>query len=1137
MTDFTRVNNVYYDMNVYNPLSTQIPAEIDNKLLFPLLNTSDNYSVAVAKAKIPLDSVPLTKSNIGLKLYQLGLKIGTTEELAYVRQVNANQDNFVWNCPPGSKVITKYKYTSTGVLTQVAEQDISIYVNNVYNFVVDDYSNLFVIGSNVGSELINKLYVIDENNNLLQTDEFVNLTHVYIDRGQNLYLCDDAPNPAVYIYGMSNQIGLVSMTLKTTLTANRAGNPLSNLLFCVADNEIIVGYNQNTITIYNALYEPQTDIQETAITQLQNLANINSTANTYILSNKDELDDTLIGVKSNIPYNVNTGQQISVGSINSPLAILPSITPTHGGAFGVGTDGYTYYLDPYPPTSYPAQTWFNANNSQPLKAGVLWSAQRRQEDYYMSLYSMSNLNAFYVWQFTDTPVNPQEPRTWVSVGEIDINLPTVTAISIDRQAGTRKLLAVGSDNNLYQSQDPVGSIEFFVGSGQPPFADYIYGLDEGTELGTQQNFVSHNLGNLFGSHETMMKHQNRFFVGEYQGQTSDINLVIYSIKDFSVVDTILNFSANGVTLLTPLPLASKFVWLNNTNDNVVYVNNISTYATVETITYFKDNSLQPPTAFYELNATHFAIVNNTNNIYIFQHLTATPIAVLSMPNSLVVLDLCVSQSNIVNGATTLYVATNTITQIVTLATEIHSITFTDNTYSAISSTSLIYAVANDPSALNKNITFLDYEQDQQSIMFIVANYDNNGNYTNKVLYTLFNIVNYALADALKSVLTYTSSEFKYPPNKSQFVLFQSTTATHRWSQITSNISPKAINVSRTAINSLYAINNADSKIYKGTLTGTSITFQIMSAFSGTAYDYVSSTKNDNPTISSTLFLYGITSQNLITQLSLGDECGEIARNDVNSTYLVSYKANQKLQALSATTLSSLFNVSLTGSYRLFVKNGSDIDAGKVDIFDMAVFINSINSAFQEATTKINQALGSGTLTSAPSLTLDYLTGLCTLTYPQAFTQSANGILFNKNLLNLVYYQSTLDPTSGLYQLLLNTQQESTTQQTKSIYNFNQLDKILFQSNCIYVVGAYFGKNQSNNIITDIDVVIGDYIENLGQTLYFQPNFLRTYALQSNLPLERIQLNILYQYRDGSEYQLYINQGQNVTTKLQMIRKF
>ena len=106
MTDFTKVNNVYYDVLQYNATSEQIEANSDTKLIYPLFNDANNYSVAINKATIDLSTVPLTQKNIGLKQYQVGLKIGTTEELSYVRQVNSNQNNFVWNCPQNGTVIT-----------------------------------------------------------------------------------------------------------------------------------------------------------------------------------------------------------------------------------------------------------------------------------------------------------------------------------------------------------------------------------------------------------------------------------------------------------------------------------------------------------------------------------------------------------------------------------------------------------------------------------------------------------------------------------------------------------------------------------------------------------------------------------------------------------------------------------------------------------------------------------------------------------------------------------------------------------------------------------------------------------------------------------------------------------------------
>lgn len=1110
MTDFTRVNNVYYDMNVYNPLSTQVPAEIDNKLLFPLLNTSDNYSVAVAKAKIPLDSVPLTKSNIGLKLYQLGLKIGTTEEFAYVRQVNANQDNFVWNCPKGSQIITKSKYTSTGTLTQVTQQDISIYVKNVYNFVVDDYSNLFVVGSDSLSEVPNKLYVIDENNNLLQTSEYVHIKHIYIDRGQNLYICDEAPTPLVYVYGMSNGIGQVSMTLKTSLTTNHAGDPLVNLLFCVADGEILVGYNQNTITFYNAQYEPQTDIIETAITQLQNLANINATANTYVLANSNEIDDTIYGVHNQVVYNVNDNSQFTTGIVLSSLAI---INPTNGYAFAIGTDNHTYAIT-YPPATLPAN-YFQVNSTTSLKAGGIWSQQNSAH-----LYGLSITNAYLVWNFNCGFNPPTIPNSWTSFGEIAIN-PTfpINPLSIDIQSSSKKLVAVGSDNNLYITSYQVAPIELLFNNLQTYQRSITLGLGTWDSQGTQENYIIRQTdafgANIYG----MFKYAGKIFVAE----AITLNLNVYSQVDYLLINSYPNFD-NNILNLTYLPINSLFAYFNNSDEIVIRqcASPTTSYYTLTGITYVVGDMCQ-------LDAQHIAVCESgvNNQIYIYNFTTNT--LVLTITTVSKVASLCTNFNEVVNGLPTLYAMSDSTP--LKLGTNIISYTFTNNAFGGYNPPTTIYTTSN-----NEVIAFIDCHQTANALVFITGIVSPSFVFENVKVRTLYSYSSYSSSGMTSAPFNLDQGPFYFPKKAQAVYLNQTISSTHVWTQVTSNEQIKAISVSRSNPNKFYALGSSDSLIYTGNFLNNAVTFTQYTEFTQT-YDYISNTPNINPTIQSKLYLYGLQSQNLITTLELNDECGSIARNDVTNQYVVSQRTQNKIQALNAQTLVSQFTSSLTGAYRLFVKNGSDIDAGKVDIYDMAVFINAVNNAFVEATTKINQVLGAGTITTPPSLTLDYLTGLCTLTYPQAFTQSANGILFNRNLLNLVYYQSTLDSTSGLYKLILNTQQESTTQQTKSIYNFNQLDKILFQSNCIYVVGAYFGKNQSNNIITDIDVVIGDYIENLGQTLYFQPNFLRTYALQSNLPLERIQLNILYQYRDGSEYQLYINQGQNTTVKLQMIKKF
>ena len=368
---------------------------------------------------------------------------------------------------------------------------------------------------------------------------------------------------------------------------------------------------------------------------------------------------------------------------------------------------------------------------------------------------------------------------------------------------------------------------------------------------------------------------------------------------------------------------------------------------------------------------------------------------------------------------------------------------------------------------------------------------------------------------------------------------QNTTSTKIWSTVPTNgVDIKSVSVSKSNPNKLYCISSTDSHVYSGNLIAGSCPLSIISIFSTQTYDYISNIVNTSTISNSTLYLYDtLNGQQLITQLALNDQVGAIARNDTANQYVISSKNNNIINVLNPNTLVSAYTQSLTGAFSIFTKNGSDIDAGNANIYNISSLIDAINDALIVATTRINQSLGTGTVATPPILTLNYQSGLCTLSYPSSLSNSGNGILFNQSLLNLIYFQSALDSQSGLYLLKLNTQAESITQNSKTIYQFNQLSRILFVSNTIFVVGAYYGINSFSHIITDIDVVTSDFVENLGQRLYYQPNFLRSYFMNSNLPVDRMQLQILYEYRDGTQYPLLINPQQNMSVKIQFIRKF
>ena len=1119
MTDFCKVNNVYYDINIYNPTSSNtFQAEQDNKLLFPLLNQANDYSVSLAKAKIPLDLIPLTQYNIPLKSYEIGLKIGNVEETAYVRQVNANQDNFLWNIESGSPILKKYTYSSTGTLTFVSSQDLSIPVPNIniYNYVIDDYQNIFVIAYNGDSP--NTIYIIDENNNLLQTLNYSHISFIYIDRGQNLYICDNSTTPTVYIYGMNNAIGSVNLTLKTTLTQSFAGNPLLGLVFCVADDEIVVGYNSNEITVYDSQYNALTDKTLTQIDNLQNVANINKIADSFIVSNSDSIFDKIFGISGNNIYDVNDNIQLS--NSNNTLA-APSYLSS-GYLFMAGTDNNTYLLN-YP-VSNPPQAITQVNAPSGIKAS--YSKQKKG-----NFYGLGLSNTYDVWNFK-TPPTVLFQNNFTNVGEF-YNAGT-SFLSLDNQSTTNKLLAV-CNNNLYISTNPIAPLEYTicnVGGG----INKLLGTDLWDASFNQTNYlISQNLPFNNDYITGVFKRGGSYWVAENTGSNCD--LVQYDIETGAETNRYVNFD-NNMLGFTYLSISDTFIYTNNSNQSKHY-NFTNPPTLLQTLSGF---STSTPTRFYELDNSHIALSSAstfTTNIDIYNYSTPTaPINTVNLGSNTFV-DLAVNYNDTSSGLVNLYYVEQDTFPYggLQLGNTIKKISFTNN-YINNTAPTLVYTAS-----ANRYITFLEAPKNAEQLVFIECDCDSTPTFSNYVINTLFQVNNYSSSTKVSSPYTFGATDNLYIPYKSAIggvmCLNHSTASTYQWTQInTASMQFTSACVSRFNPNLFYAINQADNKIYKGLYNSTTNTciFTQLTGFTGT-YTSISCKLDTEIIIDSTLYLYGLQSQNLITSLALNGGCGSIARNVITNQYISSTTQTGAINYYDSTNLSLDYSTTLNQAYRLFSKNGSDIDIGNYPIYNMSVLIDAINAAFLEATQKINQAVGSGTITTAPSISLNYTTGLCTLSYPSVLTQSNNGLLFSNTLLNIIYFQNSPDTLSSLFLVKLNSQTETITQNIKTIQNFNLLDKILFRSDTMFVVGAYFGINNSNNIFFDIDCPTSDWTENIGQTLYFQPNFLRTYFLRSNLSLDDIEVRIYYEYRDGTQYQLYIPPNQNVSLKLQYIKKF
>ena len=358
--------------------------------------------------------------------------------------------------------------------------------------------------------------------------------------------------------------------------------------------------------------------------------------------------------------------------------------------------------------------------------------------------------------------------------------------------------------------------------------------------------------------------------------------------------------------------------------------------------------------------------------------------------------------------------------------------------------------------------------------------------------------------------------------------------TYTWvlqTQIASTELLSGLAVSWTNPNEIY-ITNTVGDVWYGALVNGAYSLIVFPGIT-TAYQSINTVPSGSGGFNSKALNYGIANQNPHGVYNTITEITGVARNDISGEFLLASGGN--LLSFPTTDITTEnFSVAFANENLLWANNGEDVFAGNRDIFTTQTFIDAINVAFLEAFNKFPP----NTFAEAPVMTLDFVSGLLTLTYSGDYTTVGNGILFNNVLLQLCKFPSTVDTVNPNFNLLsLKPLTTSTSQTSRSIYLFNKLSDINFISNTIYVVNSYFGNNNTNQVLTSIQVPISESIDNVGQVLYYQPQFLRTYTMASNNPLQRLQLQINYVYNDGTNYALTLAPFTNWQCDLKFIRKY
>jgi len=1104
MTDIARVENIFYEARQYNSSDSAEIATQDEALIYPLVKNANNYQIGLSKASIPLMEIPMRKSNIPLKTYEVALQQGNFTGTAYVRQLNAGNSNYIYILD--GLTLNTYVYTQNSI-TSSSSVDLSPYVNFIQNFILDDYQNIYIMGSNTNPSIADSIFIVStEQNILLDTLSFSNIKSIYINGIQQLFVLDEPESGGVCnVYNNNNSGSSVVLTLIGTINKTFANTNLNNCAFVVADlNNIMIGHDSNVITFY--------DINQVALTDYtlvgaQNFscANVLNGEKSLLIADTTQLPDELIGVRNNQLFNVELNQQVTLGDVEHYAVNVLSNTYTNGLTYIIGPSNHLWtMINPLSITN----PWYEVNTVESLET---ISANK------YGLYGITQTTSqFLGWNldFATTQTN-----TWQLLSNsLTINSNPIT--SMDWNVATDYLYGVES-TDLYKSNYPVYPINYALLQG-----------GEMTIYGGRTNSGLVN-GQLLTAQITQTNNNNS---GMAYSSLTDAYYFIEGNSGFQVI-TKRNQTDYGFTLvesfsppqaagnISAIAICGYFMCVLASNENI-YIYTIDTTTLIHQINHQNEN-ITCLTSVDDDSIIAYGVASPTlaTNSYIITYncTTGAPLCVKTINEQSNISNIQAITKNIndqTNGCSSVFYTYTTQDQLGDNNGFIYKMTY-NPAYASIASNTQIQ---------NSQIAIYPQISCNPNLGHLVV-VQNTGGTNRPIIYTQAN--GYSSNSVIPLTLTWTGStdSFMILPNLDNLIQF---------TQVTTNEPIAYVAVSRSNPNNIYIVQNADSTIYSGIINTNSITFTQIADFNDEQYTGLMTKLNQNEVNNTRLTAISTQTQTELGQLDISNTyIKSIAKNEITTEFLVGN---------STTNTINSYTYNLTPKYQvsspipptfIFAKNAEDIDAGNADIFSYAPLINAINVAFEEAYQRL-QSGNTSPIPSAPTISMNYQTGLCTLSYPVGYSQSNNGIYFNKKLWQLIKYNpylvSTTQDLQGLYKLGLPLNSTSNTQSTSTIWEFNLLNQIAFQSNTLFIANSYFGNNQSNRIVATIDIPTKDLLEN-NDILYYQPTFMRPYTLSSGSPIDRIQIDILYSYRDFTVYPLMISPGQNWRAQFDFIKKY
>lgn len=1080
-----RMEKIYYNCEIINQTTSPVDAKYNVSLLKSIINDPTRYNINVNRFRLPLNGIPLSQNNIPFQKWEVGLGYldpNTNQwsyKTGYVPQYNETFEN-----------IGAFVFAKNGNNLEIVEGQLNngaFTVINTLPFTQPSNQSPLSTGN------INYLIVA-----------FVGLLNVYIySHSLSLVTTITTTNPIQCIYinpttsdlyiGQNGRFGFI---VNHYVHGNNNTWTLGTDVYTAYANQITqpfnVVYNSNFATLYvsdhqtgKVFYWTQAGdvtqwFQNTDPTLLPSAMNVDANNNLVVVfspSTQPLITDNIYMIRNKSVYTVN-GIQKTLGDIVSQPVIAGS------NCYCLGLGGFTYSQSyPFPQN---LSWWDNVETVTTMRA--LFT------DYnHNNLLSVGTGEQLYTLNISNSIGN----NTWTQIGQnFKIN-PNTTIATLDSMNDNR-IICSGSDNNVYVSNLPVAQ-RVFVSINTNATTFQLVGINNNNNGLQLQSILSNiPLNNPLGNQQSICFDGTYYYVGNSLGSVDKYNSFGQFVANYSFSECQGNIGYLHYGSKSGRIYASALASNNVANSIEVYDTNGMHLASLFNVAQGGNGCSN---FFVEVSA------NGSPALFTANYFGTDGIIYISDVSNLT----SITQLFILN----------------TGATQVTGVFSTDNS---------LYLLENNNA---------------------IERFDFNSSYTINTLRTLvINLPVQAVYGMLYGaseiyVLAHDGNTYVYKlgnnyqlhgtislaPNGSLLPLGIYGTSYIQFSQVAINNQVSSICSSRQNQNLFYATNTSQSGVMSGIISGTNTIDWYNLPYSAGSYSMLSCIGvPTQPSGATTTMIasYDNSHQQIKAQATQNNNIQFLSFDKNNSLVYSPSNTNQLVTTNGVGIVANTTNL-----YSYVVTSPVAVEGGKYTLTTYQDYLNQINLAFQNVYNEIKTQFPQFAPQQGPQIVYNSQSKLFYVSYDWNYTQTTTyRMLLNQPLWEMFGFPTQIlagvpSDTNGSFRTILITSMNYSStvyQESSTIYKFYDLVRILVTTSKIPVLGDIEGINSTVNLITD--VVPDTTTLSPNDVLIYQPSILRNYNLDSNVPLQHIDLQFYYGTRDGSIYKVMLNPNEYASVKIE-----